>query len=61
MADITAPLDLLGLTERARERLEEDPFGNPVLAVALAIGRSMDEGALTFPMLETVIHELRDA
>ena len=61
MADITAPLDLLGLTERARERLEEDPFGNPVLAVALSIGRAMDEGSLTFGMLETLIHELRDA
>ncbi len=29
--------DLLGLTERALARASEDPFGNPVLAVALAI------------------------
>ncbi len=61
MADMTSPTALIALTERARERLEEDPFGNPVLAVALSIGLAMDEGALTPTALEALIHTLRDA
>ena len=52
--------DLLDLTERARARAGEDPFGNPVLAVALAITRLMDEGELTFPGLAALIRSLRD-
>jgi len=39
-------LDLIAQTERARARAEEDPFGNPVLAVALAINRQIDDGEL---------------
>ena len=35
---------LLGLTEQLRDRAEEDPFGNPVLSVALAITRQFDSG-----------------
>jgi phosphoenolpyruvate carboxylase len=42
--DFTIGDDLLAMTERARARAEEDPFGNPVLAVALSISRQMDEG-----------------
>jgi phosphoenolpyruvate carboxylase len=52
--------DLLNLTERARARAEEDPFGNPVLAVALAINRLMDEGELPLAHIATLIAELRD-
>ncbi|HTR16376.1 MAG TPA: phosphoenolpyruvate carboxylase [Acetobacteraceae bacterium] len=53
--------ELLTLTERARARAEEDPFGNPVLAVALAISRRLDEGELTEAGLETLIRHLRDS
>jgi phosphoenolpyruvate carboxylase len=52
--------ELLALTERARARAEEDPFGNPVLAVALAITRLMDEGELTQPRIAALIRHLRD-
>ncbi len=52
--------ELLALTERARARAEEDPFGNPVLAIALAITRLMDEGELTHARLAALIRHLRD-
>jgi phosphoenolpyruvate carboxylase len=52
--------DLLRLTERARAHAEEDPFGNPVLATALAISRLMDEGELPHPRLAALIRHLRD-
>jgi phosphoenolpyruvate carboxylase len=49
---------LLGLVERAREGAREDPFGNPVLAVALAITRLVDRGQATEEGLEALIHRL---
>lgn len=52
--------DLLELTERARVGAREDPFGNPVLAVALAINRRLDDGELTEASVETLIRHLRD-
>jgi phosphoenolpyruvate carboxylase len=52
--------DLLSLTARMRERAAEDPFGNPVLAAALAISRRMDDGELTEADIQQVIAELRD-
>jgi phosphoenolpyruvate carboxylase len=52
---------LLGQTERARARAEEDPFGNPVLAVALAINRQIDDGELTEPQIAALIRDLRDS
>jgi phosphoenolpyruvate carboxylase len=54
-------LALLAQTERARARAEEDPFGNPVLAVALAINRQIDEGELSEPQIAALIRDLRDA
>jgi phosphoenolpyruvate carboxylase len=51
---------LLSLTERARARAGEDPFGNPVLAVALAITNLMDEGELPAPRIAALIRHLRD-
>ena len=51
---------LLTLTERARARAAEDPFGNPVLAIALAITRLMDDGELTPPRIAALIRQLRD-
>ncbi len=52
--------DLLRLTERARARAGEDPFGNPVLAVALAISRLMDEGEVDEERMTCLIRHLRD-
>ena len=36
--------ELLALTGRAIDRAAEDPFGNPVLSVALAITRQLEPG-----------------
>ena len=53
--------DLLALTARIRASADEDPFGNPVLLVALAISRRMRSGALDEASVRTLIDELRDA
>ena len=53
--------DLLGLTARLGARADEDPFGNPVLLIALAITRRMDQGALAHPQIAALIRHLRDA
>jgi phosphoenolpyruvate carboxylase len=53
--------ELLALTEGQRERLRLDPFGNPVLTVALAISRRIDRGELGPAELETLVRTLRDA
>ncbi len=60
---LIAPLvrELLALTNRARERAAEDPFGNPVLSVALAISRRIDRGALSDSEIAGLIESLRDA
>jgi phosphoenolpyruvate carboxylase len=58
--DLQVTDDLITLTERARARAEEDPFGNPVLAVALAITRLMDEGELPLSRIAALIRHLRD-
>ena len=52
---------LLDLTARAMERAAEDPFGSPVLSVALTITRQMDTGALPEAALEDLVRQLRDA
>jgi phosphoenolpyruvate carboxylase len=53
--------ELLDLTARMGARAAEDPFGNPVLLVALAITRRMDQGGLTTDDIDTLIRYLRDA
>ena len=53
--------ELLTLTEAARLRAEEDPFGNPVLAIALGISRRLDQGTLDLPRIAALIRHLRDA
>ena len=66
MPDV-APLDLaavqaqelLDLTARLGARVAEDPFGNPVLLVALAITRRMDQGSLNHDMIAALIGHLR--
>jgi phosphoenolpyruvate carboxylase len=52
--------DLLALTERARARAGEDPFGNPVLAIALAVTRLTDDGELPLSRIAALIRHLRD-
>ncbi len=52
--------ELIELAARARARAEEDPFGNPVLAVALAIQRRIDEGDLSEPEIAALIRAFRD-
>src|ERR1019366_9466747 len=53
--------ELLDLTARLGARVEEDPFGNPVLLVALAITRRIDQGGLTEEAIAGLIRYLRDA
>ena len=53
--------ELLALTRRVRERLDEDPFGNPGLSVALAISRRLDRGEVDSAALAALVRQLRDA
>ena len=53
--------ELLDLTARLGARADEDPFGNPVLLVSLAITRQMDTGSLTEADIAALIRYLRDA
>ncbi len=51
---------LMGLATRARQNSGTDPFGSPVLAVALAIMRQMDTGTISLDTLDAVVRRLRD-
>ncbi len=53
--------ELLALIARAQQASDEDPFGNPVLSVALAIARRMDDGHLDDDALWGLVRALRDA
>ena len=53
--------ELLDLTARLGARASEDPFGNPVLSVSLAITRQLDAGDLTEDDIAGLIRYLRDA
>ena len=44
----------------ARDRAAEDPFGNPVLLVALAISRQLDRQELDLDRLAALVRTLRD-
>ena len=52
--------DLLGLVQRLVEGSRDDPFGNPILSVALSITRMMDDGELDASSLADMIRRLRD-
>ncbi len=60
--DHAGPLarELLDLTSRLGARADEDPFGNPVLLVALAITRRIDAGTLTTEGIAALVAYLRD-
>ncbi|MDR4305726.1 phosphoenolpyruvate carboxylase [Chelatococcus sambhunathii] len=51
---------LVDRTVAARERMRQDPFGNPALDMALAISRMIDDGALATADLAALIRTLRD-
>ncbi len=53
--------ELLDLTAGLGGRAAEDPFGNPVLLVSLAISRQLDTGTLTEADIAALIRHLRDA
>jgi len=52
---------LIALVHESRARAVQDPFGNPVLAAALAISRQLDEGRLDEAQLAGLVAFLRDA
>jgi phosphoenolpyruvate carboxylase len=52
--------DLLGLMRAALDRAAEDPFSNPVMTMALAISRRIDQGTLTDADLSGLVCWLRD-
>jgi len=53
--------ELLDLTAELCARAEEDPFGNNVLLVSLAISRRMDNNEITDADTAALIRHLRDA
>ncbi len=53
--------ELLDLTARLGARADEDPFGNPVLSISLAITRQLDTGTITEADVGGLIRYLRDA
>ena len=52
--------DLLGNMRAALDRAADDPFSNPVMTVALAISRRIDQGTLTDVDLTGLVCWLRD-
>ena len=53
--------ELLAKMARAQRASDEDPFGNPVLSVALGIARRIDDGQLDDESLWALVRHLRDA
>ena len=51
---------LLDLVQRRVDQAREDPFGNPILSVSLAITRMLDDGELDIAQLGTMVRHLRD-
>ena len=51
---------LLDLVRRRVELAREDPFGNPILSVALSITRMLDDGELDLALLAAMVRDLRD-
>ncbi|WP_207791941.1 phosphoenolpyruvate carboxylase [Siccirubricoccus phaeus] len=56
------PLEELLLRLReARDAAAQDPFGDPVLLIALAISRRLDDGTLDLPRVEEMVQRLADS
>ncbi|SFK89772.1 phosphoenolpyruvate carboxylase [Falsiroseomonas stagni] len=69
MPDVQAPApdpvaetlaDLLARLKEAREAAATDPFGDPVLLMALAISRRLDDGRLDAPAIAALIGRIAD-
>nr|WP_314072643.1 phosphoenolpyruvate carboxylase [uncultured Roseococcus sp.] len=64
MPDATPPPslldDLLARLQAARLASSQDPFGDPVLLLALAISRRLDDGSLDMGGLEGLVQDLSD-
>ena len=58
---VTAIDGLLALVTQRLAQADDDPFGNPVLSVALAITRRIDDGLLDLGALAAIVSDLRDA
>ncbi len=52
--------DLLALVARRMAQIDEDPFGNPVMSVALAITRLIDDNELDAASISAIVRRLRD-
>src|ERR1700709_2623963 len=52
--------NLVSLARGIVERQGDDPFGNPVLAMALLVSRRMDEGVLGLDEIHRLVCQLRD-
>src|SRR4051812_39825882 len=53
--------ELLARLREARDAAAQDPFGDPVLLIALAISRRMDDGLLDLDSLGGLVQRLADA
>ncbi len=51
---------LLALVARRMAQAHEDPFGNPVMSVALTITRLIDDGELDAASVSAIVRQLRD-
>ena len=51
---------LLAVVSRRMAQTAEDPFGNPIMSVALAITRMVDDGALDAASILSIVRTLRD-
>ncbi|HYZ64835.1 MAG TPA: phosphoenolpyruvate carboxylase [Acetobacteraceae bacterium] len=51
---------LLGLVEHRLAQASDDPFGNPIMVVALAITRQIDDGELDPALISAIVRHLRD-
>jgi phosphoenolpyruvate carboxylase len=59
-SDPTLVAELVARVTETRARAGQDPFGNPVLAVALLISRRLDDGTLDEGTLQALVASLRD-
>ncbi len=51
---------LLAFVARRTAQADEDPFGNPVMSIALAITRLIDDGELDATSISAMVRQLRD-
>ncbi|MBE9603409.1 phosphoenolpyruvate carboxylase [Acetobacteraceae bacterium H6797] len=52
--------DLMARLRQARNDSEQDPFGDPVLSIALSVSRRLDDGRLDIPAVAAMVQALAD-